>query len=151
MYENCLKLPQTECRIHDNQMNTMWICNPTPCVRLIPICVKYNILRTRATPPVYKSNVDALFRYNHTLLGCGCDGHRCAMCKNAVTWVVGTVISRAYICTYEVISTTNKQLGWIVEEMTWIWSLGRAKVSIMSLQTAWKMFQRGYFHSARKR
>ena len=31
--------------------------------------------------------------------------------KYAVTWVVGTVISRAYICTYEVIRTTNKQLG----------------------------------------
>ena len=79
------------------------------CVRLIPICVKYNILGTRTTPPVYKFNVDSLLRYNHTLLGCGCDGHHCAMCKYAVTWFVGTVISR--VCAYEEIRPTNKQLG----------------------------------------
>ena len=33
---------------------------------------------------------------------------------------------------FEVIRTTNKQLGRVVEKLTWIWSLGRAKVSNMS-------------------
>ena len=67
--------------------------------------------------------VDTLLRYNHTLMGCGYDGHGCAVwkCAGLITEIYSLASSpvishvcmyiRGHVYTYEVIRTTNKQLG----------------------------------------